>query len=532
MKMVDKSESPQFPVILPPGHPLRKKLQDGLVALSLGNLCFITSWFSQLYDADFGYFNRMPVLVPSLLALATNIIWVAALAWLVMRGLHRFHNPLFQLVSHLVFFSLLLIPLDFCRLKVFGITDYQVYHFVKLPWVFLSLAALLVVIVWQHRWTARIAAVLVGILSPLAFFTLVKIALLCLGVAQLAQAAYAPLSRLPAAVPQGQPRVLWIIFDETDQRLGFEQRPSWLQMPEFDRLLGESVYATNAYSPDDGTLFSMPALISGQRVLHVSIKNSSDLTLTLADTGKVVSWSELSSVFSSARELGVNTAVVGWYHPYDRVLAGALNYCVWYPYPGFESSRGPTFGTALRREIGNLAGSVYRRRIFLNICRDSQAKSLSVVTNATYGLTLLHLPPPHKPGIYLAAQDRFTILGMSKTTGYFNNLMLADRDLGQLRRAMETSGQWNKTWLIVSTDHSWRESRVYDGKRDLRVPFLIKAPGKGKSITYSPQLSTVLTHDLILAILRGEVRDQESAVTWLDAHRRPEPTIMHNGQLD
>lgn len=97
-------------------------------------------------------------------------------------------------------------------------------------------------------------------------------------------------------------------------------------------------------------------------------------------------------------------------------------------------------------------------------------------------------------------------------------LALADRTLGKLRHAMETSGQWDKTWLILSADHSWRESPRYDGRRDLRVPFLIKAPGPGKSITCSPPINTSLTHDLVLAILHGEPTDQQQTVAWLEAH--------------
>ena len=33
-------------------------------------------------------------------------------------------------------------------------------------------------------------------------------------------------------------------------------------------------------------------------------------------------------------------------------------------------------------------------------------------------------------------KDAFTVLGMAKATGYFNNLALADRILGRMRRAM------------------------------------------------------------------------------------------------
>jgi arylsulfatase A-like enzyme len=97
---------------------------------------------------------------------------------------------------------------------------------------------------------------------------------------------------------------------------------------------------------------------------------------------------------------------------------------------------------------------------------------------------------------------------------------------------MESSGQWDKTWLIVSTDHAWRESNYYDGQMDLRVPFIVKAPDAHKAITYSAQFNTVLTHDLILAILRGELINQENVAPWLEAHPRTEPTIVGNGQAE
>jgi hypothetical protein len=84
---------------------------------------------------------------------------------------------------------------------------------------------------------------------------------------------------------------------------------------------------------------------------------------------------------------------------------------------------------------------------------------------------------------------------------------------------MEAAGEWDKTWVIVSADHSWRTSKPYDGKRDLRVPFMVKPPGTSLPETYSSQFNTVLTHDLILAILRGEITNEQNVVNWLDTHR-------------
>lgn len=507
-------------------------LQDGLVALSLANLCLMGAWFPMLYDADLSYFNKVPVLRPALLALATNILGFALLAWLIMRALRRFESRALHLACHLIFLCMLLVPLDFCRRTVFHITDYQLLSFLNQPLVILGAVVVLASAGWKHRQVARLAAVATGILSPLALFTLARIALLCLGAQHLAQDTREPVLPPLDPVRESQPRVVWIIFDETDQRLAFEQRPAGHQLPEFDRLRGEALCATNAYPPGDSTLLSMPALISGRPVSAVSIKNASDLNLAQADGGDTALWSQLPSVFSSARQLRVNTALVGWAHPYARVLGRALNYCAWYPIPGFEPGRASTFGASLKRELGCLAGTIHLRQLYADVCRASLTESLALVTNSMYGLILLHLPPPHRPGIYRPEKDQYTIYGMPKVTGYFNNLMLADHFLGKLRQAMEKSGQWDKTWVIMSADHSWRESRLYDGRRDLRVPFLVKAPGQSKAITLSSQMNTLLTHDLILAILRGEIIDQQNAAVWLDTHLSAQPTVPDTKRLD
>ena len=326
--------------------------------------------------------------------------------------------------------------------------------------------------------------------------------------------------------------MVWIIFDETDYRLAFEQRPAGLQLPAFDRLRAEVLFATNAYPPADGTIISMPALISGQRLLSVGLTNSSDLAVVLASTGKYAYWSELPSVFSDARKLGVNTALVGWSIPYTRQLGKDLNFCAWYPFPGFQPARASTFGAAMWRQISCMLPPVHMEHDYVQLYLDSMTESLSVVTNANYGLTLLHLFPPHSPGIYLPDKGRFAIYGMPLVKGYFNNLALADRSLEKLRHAMETAGEWDKTWIIVSADHSWRSSRIYDGQRDYRVPYLVKPAGATKSMTCAFQFNTLVTHDFILAILRGEITSEEKAAAWLEAHQSKQMPAGFNSKFD
>jgi hypothetical protein len=513
-------------ILLP--QPFKQKIKDGIVAWSLANLCFANAWFTILYDADQGYYNKLPIQASSTLALLINIFWLTAIVWLGMRVRRSFQNRLLHFALHLAFLVLLLIPVDFVRIQVFHIPDYRVIAFFRLPVTMFCSVVLLALVVWQHRRVVRAAAVVVAVLSPLALLTLLKIGLLLFGVMQLKQADYTPVLPPPTPVREGQPRVVWIIFDCTDYRIAFEDRPAGVQLPEFDRLREESLFCVNACSPHNSTINSMPALISGRRISAIGIANASDLNIRVADTETNTTWQKLPSVFAEARALGANTALVGWYHPYDRVLGKGLNYCTWYPFPGYEPARAITIACALRREIGCIPWVLHMRRIYISICQDSLRESLSLVTNKVYGLTLLHLPPPHVPGVYLPEKNQFTFWGMPKPIGYLKNLALADHELGQMRRAMETSGQWDKTWLIISADHSLGATLF--GRHDTRVPFIVKPPGANSLITYSPTINTILTHDLILAILRGEITSQRELVPWLDAHGKPLPTTSVGNQ--
>jgi hypothetical protein len=527
---------------VPLPHLVKQKIKDGLVAVSLANLCFISAWFHPLRSMNFGFFNNLPINNATLLALLTNILLLGAIFWLVLRALRRWQNEGFHLAIHLLFWLMLLIPLEFFRAETHP--AHSLTFLLRQPVGVFVAVVIAALVLWKHRWVAKTAAIVVAILAPLAVYVLAKIVLLFLGVihlnAQQDTVALAPLSPLR----EGQPRVVWIIFDEADYRMIYGQRPASLVLPAFDHLLMGSLSADNANSPSDATIFSMPSLILGHRVTGAQIVGNSNLLLQFANTNLIHTngtygvssgiytngtyWcSRLSSVFSVARAMGVNTAVVGWYLPYSRLFGKDLNYCSWYPFPNFEPARSATFGDAMLQQIGTLAGPLHARQGYVRLYQQSLNESLSLITNTTYGLMLFHLFPPHAPGIYLPEKDEFTIRDMDKVTGYFNNLVLADRTLAQLSQALEKSGEWDSTWVIVSADHSWRYSREYDGQRDYRVPFLIDPPGKTEAVTYSQPFNTAITRRLILAILQGQITNSTQAVAdWLAVNARSRPTTQ------
>lgn len=494
----------------------------------MANWCFVSPRSRLLFDGNY-YFNKLPVTRAALLALAANILGLTLILWLGIGLWRRSRSKILSLVLDLLFLGLLVFPADYFRMQFLGLRVGGAGNFLTNPVTILVLVVLLAILLWKHRLIARTVALGISITCPLALLSLGKILLCCLNVIHLKACANSPAPPPLLALRAGQPRVVWIIFDETDYRLAFEKRPAYVSLPEFDRMRQEALAADHAYPPGGSTIISMPALITGRRLSAVE-HDDCDLALTLADTGATKDWSTLPTVFSQARELGFNTALVGWYHPYERLLGGSLNYCSWYALPGFDLGRAPTFGGSIREQIATLGGHFYVRHLFMGVCQDSLKDASSLVPDPAYGLILLHLPPPHQPGVYLPATHEFTSMGVDPPAGYFNNLMLADHELGVLRRAMEASGQWDKSWVILSADHWWRKSNVYDGILDHRVPFLVKSPGASESIPYSHQFNTILTHDLILAILGGQVTNQTGVATLLD-RGKPDLPVLRPGEV-
>lgn len=508
-------------------HPPRHFIQDAVLALSLANLWWISVWAPLLNVTQHAYWNKLFVSRAMLLALAANLSWMVLLVWLALRIRRRFQNRVLQAFLDLSFLALLLSPLDYLRLTLLGMPLRTLFHHLLHPLPAMGILLLSLLVAWQHRRAAHAAAVAVGLMAPLAIFNLARIVFLLVsgGIGECKAAQFQPTPPLFPA-KQDQPRVLWIVFDEADQRLIFEERPPGIELPNLDRFQAESLYATNAFSPSTCTLLSMPALIAGRRVSAVEPRSAFDLDLTLADTGAVTPWSQLPSVFSKARELKLNTALVGWLHPYDRVLRTDLNFCSWQVFAKYDVAREQTFSATFVKQIESLAKFRYYSRRGIRAVDENLRDCQSLATNASYGLTLLHVATPHLPGIYDPVKKKLSPAFQTPQGGYFNNLLLMDRFFGELRKNMEASGLWAKTWVIISSDHSWRYSFLHDQRRDLRVPFLVKNPNSTLRAEYGAQFNTVITSELILAMLRGELKVPETVISWLNAHASTEPTLF------
>ena len=143
----------------------------------------------------------------------------------------------------------------------------------------------------------------------------------------------------------------------------------------------------------------------------------------------------------------------------------------------------------------------------------------TLADDPSFGFTLVHLPIPHAPHAYDRKTGEFT-LGNSPIAGYVDSLALLDRTIGEIRRSMEKAGTWDSTTVLFTSDHPYREAMQLDGKSDPRIPYILKLASQKEGVEYTQQFNTVLTADLLIAVLRGEIADAPSAAAWLDRNRQ------------
>jgi hypothetical protein len=151
-----------------------------------------------------------------------------------------------------------------------------------------------------------------------------------------------------------------------------------------------------------------------------------------------------------------------------------------------------------------------------------------MVTDPDLDLILLHLPVPHPQGIYNRYKAAFTL---DESNDYLDNLEVADMTIGKLRRLLENSGLDDRTALLVTSDHPFRkhmwstrptwtaeERATLGGKTCQCVPFLLKLPRQNASAGYPRKFNTVITAQLLLSVLRGELHSSNEVIAWMDGH--------------
>lgn len=506
--------------------------RSALVALSLANLWYLRVWTELIsYARADTYLMVHPPQPVDYVAVMINVLVTAA----VFFGLHQFAVRRLSKrglrIATQVFVASLIIPLNSLREVLARILpDYlksPLFDLIGVRGVMavaagLGTIALLVI----FRFPRQAAKLAIGILLLISPFCAITFGQGIWRATHYDDTAYRSKPALPLLANTGShPRILWFICDEWDFRLTFLERNPTLSLPEIDRLRQTSLYAANAYPPAGGTPESIPSYYTGRRISPVYYTGPRQLEGRINGTNENIVWSKMPNIFEQVHDLGINTALIEWFHPSCRVLDG-LSACNWWPLARQYNSMGDSLleimpnqtrslvETSLFSPFGQAITAKQHRRVYEEML--SETKTL--VKDSRYGFSVIHLPIPHNPFIYDRRTGTFT-LSNSPIKGYVDHLALLDRTIGEIRQTMEAAGVWDSALVLFTSDHHFRGSRSLDGKNDDRIPYLLKFPSQKQPSTYEPEFNSVLTGRMLLAVLSGEIRDEAGAAAWLNAHR-------------
>jgi hypothetical protein len=266
---------------------------------------------------------------------------------------------------------------------------------------------------------------------------------------------------------------------------------------------------------------------------------------------RLVPWWAAPNLFRTAKSRSISTAVVGWMHPYCDTLRELLAECFCYAVPDnvpgqprlweeyadkhglfrtvLKQARYDTriFETLVRPAHSRVDDDLIQisREIHRNGYLAASAAALRVAANPRLDLILLHLPVPHPYGIYDRVAQR---VSTATPGGYIDNLLLADRTLAMIRSSMEAGGLWERSAVLVSSDHYLREDlwgttpfwdaevrRVTSETKARFVPYLLKLPFQQQHSEFPAEFSTIVTRDLVEALMVGQLTSPEAVAQWL-----------------
>ncbi len=509
---------------------IRNSRRDLMIALSLTNICYLRVWSELLtYRRSDTYLMEAPPGPPALMAAMAGILVISGVLWAgAVLARAALSKRAFG-VAEIGFLLLLAVPLNSIRAVLS-----QRFPYLKSPLfelvgtggvVFIAVGLTvggLACALLYHRRVAPVAGTVLTAFLPFCAITFGQAIWKAARYDASSFAARPPPPLLPA---KDSPRVLWILCDEWDYRLTFVDLDPTLQLPEISRLRSEALFADHAMPPGPETPISIPSYFTGKFVQSVVYDGPRELQIVYRGASEAVPWSTQPNVFADAREIGFNTAMVDWFHPTCRVLNG-LSYCRWWELAMQHNSMGLTFWPLLVNQPRSLFetsmfsvfGQSLSARYHIDTYHAILDDGLAVANDPKFGFSFVHLPIPHAPHAYDRRTGRFTLKN-SPIRGYIDSLALLDRTLGEIRQSMKAAGTWDKTTVLMTSDHPYREAELLDGQSDPRIPFLLKLASQKEGRLYTQPFNAILTRDFLLAVLRGEVSDVAGAVGWLDQNR-------------
>jgi len=503
---------------------INKKIQELLVCLSLANLIMLKIWLVILpYNLARSFWLPHSPAISYLAAIFSTLL-IALTLFVLMSIARKSHKNIYGLFTILLYCGTFIFVVNGIRnyykfamaILYEGLGAWGVFLFIAMIILFTFIVAFLFFKIRDKIYTSH--SIIPLIFVPFVFVTFGQ-SIFAIWRSE-PESAFLPHRKKVQKYSNninGIP-VVWVIFDELDYRMAFGNRPKKLLLPEFESFKKTSVYAIKAFSPAGATSISIPALLTGKRLMLSTTLNANEIELTALDKSTNLLNYE-STIFADFNKKGKKGALYGWYFPYNRLFPMVENI---QDYPAYYFVNYNSFAIATIYCLRSLVESGYYSPFgnsadllnYIHTVTSMQKDVIHYIHSKQGGFVFLHYPVPHSLNIYNRETKKYCTNRNIKE-GYLDNMALADRLLGEVRSTMQKIDTWDKSLVIVSSDHHWRLNS-YDGITDLmHVPFMVKLPSQKNSIMVSEHFETVMTKIMINNIIDGKINTPEELQKWM-----------------
>lgn len=488
----------------------KKAQRNFLLSLSFANLVYLRAW-ADLVPLDSGeaFLHRTVPGFGVYAGLSADVLLLALILFIALQLTDRAPRWFRRLIPAaavglmslgLSFLTSRLVPYVPARVLADGAVA-SVAIAMYLAWRYSSQARLAVIgVAW-----AGVPCVVVTFIAPLFFLN---------------QATPPKPDQPPAQRSAKTPpvRVIWVVFDEWDQKLSFTKRSPDVSMPVIDGLASRSFSASNALAVQATMGIPVNHMATAESILTLLYErpmvgfahDDPEHHLTFQDGDDSLVPGAGVTVFSKFRANGWNVAAAGWYLPYCRYFGSQLADCTWDQRYDEASSTSAEPVQAAKDQARLLLGTAGIFPFGPSLVGEHHFSEYQMLmaaakrdaADASIGLTFIHLNIPHEPYFYDPA------IGHSGRRGHPNDLYnhalsWVDRSVGEILSAVEKAGLDSKTAVILSSDHPVRFTT--GDKLDPHVPFIVHLPGYEIGTHFEPEFSALKTGELALAIAKGEI---------------------------
>ena len=489
-----------------------------MFCVSLANLCFLRIWNALLVGHEAVYFAAAPYNSVDYFAALLNLVLLTALLFAGLRLARIYDSRFVRAIFELAFLATLMPIFDFIR-RYCGLS----YEFFLKNGLFAfsigaALAAALLFV--ARKGICRAAYVLLFYASPFSFLTIAQTAYL------LARSNSPATVKLVAGDGHGilrasnGLRVIWIIFDEWDEAATFLHRPQGITLRNIDEFSKTALMASNAYPPGGNTEISIPSLLIGEYLLEVKPQGFGKLLLRTIPDHRLRDFRDTDNLFTSFSKLHGGLAVAGWFHPYAQLVPPGRDIAVLSePVPQLQGFRGVGILDSMYMQARYSFAPFKAETACLGSFSRIHRFALGAVGDPNVRLLYLHYNIPHFPGIYDPTSAQLSLRFESADKSYYDNLQLVDRVIGEILARLDASGLRERTAVILSSDHWRRDSKLVEGLRDHRIPFMVQLPGERTALVFEPRFNTVHTLQLIRGIMNGALDGQSSVTNFLRSYQ-------------